>query len=97
MCSPWHLRSLEARAFGEAATLRRPRPGMAFALHGGGDPVPVLPSGRVPNVLTLGRHFGDGFNAPCGWLCAELLAQPEGEWQPFVPPPSLARLYRTNS
>jgi pimeloyl-ACP methyl ester carboxylesterase len=45
------------------------------------------------NVAVVGSHLGYGHNTAVLWLIADRLAQPEGDWQPFRPPPELARLY----
>ncbi|MGB0522137.1 MAG: esterase/lipase family protein [Flammeovirgaceae bacterium] len=42
-------------------------------------------TGRTENVEIVGAHLGLGHN-PAALICiADRLAQPEGEWQPFVP------------
>ena len=42
------------------------------------------------NVQVLGSHTGLGFNPAALYLLADRLAQPEGAWRPFEPPPRLA-------
>jgi pimeloyl-ACP methyl ester carboxylesterase len=47
------------------------------------------------NIRVPGSHLGLGINPLVLWIVADRLAQPEGRWQPFVPPPGLlGRLYR---
>jgi pimeloyl-ACP methyl ester carboxylesterase len=54
-----------------------------------------LPGPQVQSIETLSSHIGFGFNPLVFWLLADRLAQAEGEWQPFVPPPALRSQYRT--
>ena len=37
------------------------------------------------NIRVPGSHLGLGFNPLVLWIVADRLAQPEGQWQPFVP------------
>jgi hypothetical protein len=37
------------------------------------------------NIWVPGSHVGLGFNAAVMWILANRLAQPEGQWAPFVP------------
>jgi pimeloyl-ACP methyl ester carboxylesterase len=53
-----------------------------------------FPGPQVQSVETLSSHIGFGFNPLVFWLLADRLAQPEGQWQPFVPPPALRDYYR---
>ena len=47
------------------------------------------------NIRVPGSHLGLGFNPLVLWVVADRLAQPEGQWRPFVPPAGLlARIYR---
>lgn len=46
--------------------------------------------GKHENVWVPGSHLGLGFNAAVMWVLADRLAQPEGSWQPFVPPGGMA-------
>jgi pimeloyl-ACP methyl ester carboxylesterase len=50
------------------------------------------------NIRVAGSHLGLGFNPLVLWIVADRLAQPEGDWRRFEPPPGLfARLYRLTS
>ena len=46
------------------------------------------------NIRVPGSHTGLGFNAIVLWIVAERLAQPEGQWKPFVPAGVAGSLYR---
>jgi len=46
------------------------------------------------NVRVAGSHLGLGFNPFVLWVIADRLAQPEGQWRPFVPTGISGRLYR---
>jgi pimeloyl-ACP methyl ester carboxylesterase len=47
------------------------------------------------NIRVPGSHLGLGFNPLVLWVVADRLAQPEGQWRPFVPPSGLlGRIYR---
>jgi pimeloyl-ACP methyl ester carboxylesterase len=46
------------------------------------------------NVRVAGSHLGLGFNPFVLWVVADRLAQPEGQWRPFVPTGISGRLYR---
>ena len=47
------------------------------------------------NIRVPGSHLGLGFNPLVLWIVADRLAQPEGEWRPFVAPAGLlGRIYR---
>jgi pimeloyl-ACP methyl ester carboxylesterase len=47
------------------------------------------------NIRVPGSHLGLGFNPLVLWVVADRLAQPEGQWRPFVPPAGLlGRIYR---
>jgi pimeloyl-ACP methyl ester carboxylesterase len=47
------------------------------------------------NIRVPGSHLGLGFNPLVLWVVADRLAQPEGQWRPFVPPTGLlGRIYR---
>jgi pimeloyl-ACP methyl ester carboxylesterase len=46
------------------------------------------------NIRVPGSHLGLGFNPLVLWIVADRLAQPEEQWQPFVPPVGLlGRIY----
>jgi pimeloyl-ACP methyl ester carboxylesterase len=45
------------------------------------------------NVAVIGSHVGLGHNPAALWVIADRLAQPEGEWGPFVPPRAARRLF----
>ena len=45
------------------------------------------------NLPVPGSHLGLGVNPLVMWLLADRLAQPEGDWSPFVPSGPLARVY----
>ena len=50
------------------------------------------------NIRVPGSHLGLGFNPLVLWIVADRLAQPEGQWRPFEPPPGLlVRFYRLTS
>jgi len=46
------------------------------------------------NIRVAGSHLGLGINPFVLWIVADRLAQPEGNWQPFVPSGYLGRLHR---
>lgn len=46
------------------------------------------------SIEVLGSHFGLGHNPAVLWLVGDRLAQPEGSWRPFHPPPIVRHLYR---
>jgi len=46
------------------------------------------------NIRVPGSHLGLGFNALVLWIVADRLAQPEGQWRPFVPSGLTGRVYR---
>jgi len=46
------------------------------------------------NIWVPGSHVGLGFNAAVMWILANRLAQPEGEWKPFVPEGLAGSAYR---
>lgn len=47
------------------------------------------------NIRVPGSHLGLGFNPLVLWIVADRLAQPEGQWRRFEPPPGLlGRIYR---
>lgn len=48
---------------------------------------------RTENVAVIGSHVGLGHNPAALWVIADRLAQPEGEWRPFVPPRGARRLF----
>ena len=45
------------------------------------------------NIEVRGAHIGLGHNASAIWAVADRLAQGDGVWQPFTPPPAMAWLY----
>jgi pimeloyl-ACP methyl ester carboxylesterase len=51
------------------------------------------PGHRRENVQVSSSHLGYGYNATVLWVVADRLAQAEGTWQPFAPPPGMANLY----
>ena len=46
------------------------------------------------NIRVPGSHIGLGFNAAVLWIVADRLAQPQGQWAPFVPSGPLGLAYR---
>lgn len=44
-----------------------------------------LPGAKVENIEVHASHCGLGVNPAAIYAIADRLAQPEGEWQPFVP------------
>lgn len=48
---------------------------------------------RRENVAVYSSHLGYGHNPAVLWLLADRLAQPEGTWAPFRPPPMARCLY----
>ena len=54
-----------------------------------------LPGPQVQSIQTLSSHIGFGVNPLVFWLLSDRLAQPEGQWRPFVPPAALRAQYRT--
>ena len=50
---------------------------------------------RRENVEVRGSHCGLGHNPAALWVVADRLAQPVGDWAPFVPPAVVRQLYPT--
>jgi pimeloyl-ACP methyl ester carboxylesterase len=48
---------------------------------------------RSENVGVRASHLGMGHDPAVLWIVADRLAQPADDWQPFRPPPGLARLF----
>jgi pimeloyl-ACP methyl ester carboxylesterase len=48
---------------------------------------------RRENIEVFGTHSGLGYNIAATIAIADRLARPEGQWQPFRPPPGLSYLY----
>ena len=48
---------------------------------------------EAENIEVQGSHSGLGYNPAVLLAVSDRLAQPEGEWRPFRPPPGLGRLY----
>ncbi|PVZ06286.1 esterase/lipase family protein [Actinomycetospora cinnamomea] len=54
----------------------------------------VEPAGELAESIAVhGSHFGLGAHPAVLWAVADRLAQPEGRWRPFAPPPALCWLY----
>ena len=53
-----------------------------------GDPT------RHENIRVWGSHVGLGFNPLVLQIVADRLAQPEGQWQPYVPSGALGMLHQ---
>lgn len=53
------------------------------------------PGERAESIAVVGSHFGLGMHPAVLWAVADRLAQPEGTWRPFSPPPALRWLYPT--
>jgi pimeloyl-ACP methyl ester carboxylesterase len=51
------------------------------------------PNARQENVAVNSSHLGYGYNATVLWLVADRLAQRPNRWQPFTPPPGMARMF----
>ncbi|CCH29880.1 alpha/beta fold hydrolase [Actinosynnema sp. NPDC047251] len=51
------------------------------------------PGPRRENVAVASSHLGYGYNSTVWWVVADRLAQAEGEWSPFTPPPGMARMF----
>lgn len=51
------------------------------------------PGERSESVAIVGSHFGLGMHPAALWVVADRLAQPEGRWRPFSPPPALRWLF----
>ena len=51
-------------------------------------------SGRE-NIEVVGSHCGLCYNPPAVFAVADRLAQPDGDWQPFRPPPFATHLFPT--
>ena len=51
------------------------------------------PGERAENIEVIGSHLGLGHNPAVIWAVCDRLAQPEGTWTPFRPPPPLRPLY----
>jgi len=45
------------------------------------------------NIEVMGSHIGLGHNPAVAFVVADRLAQPEGEWEPFVAPYAIRHLY----
>jgi hypothetical protein len=45
------------------------------------------------NIEVVGSHCGLAYNPTAVFAIADRLAQPQGEWQPFRPPPHMRHLY----
>lgn len=45
------------------------------------------------NVAVASSHLGYGYNATVLWVIADRLAQRQGRWKPFIPPPGMARMF----
>jgi pimeloyl-ACP methyl ester carboxylesterase len=52
------------------------------------------PGATRESIEVFSSHFGFGHNPAVLWLVADRLAQPEGAWKPFVPPPFARALFR---
>ncbi|HYF19447.1 MAG TPA: alpha/beta hydrolase [Ramlibacter sp.] len=50
-------------------------------------------SGQAENVQVASSHLGLAWHPAVLYLLADRLAQPEGAWRPFTPPPAAAHLY----
>ena len=48
------------------------------------------PSATAENIAVLGSHLGLGHHPAVAWAVADRLAQPDGAWAPFRPPPLLS-------
>jgi len=54
----------------------------------------VQPEGPLhENIEVIGSHIGLGVHAPVLYAIADRLAQPEGGWRRFAPPPALRAFY----
>ena len=51
------------------------------------------PGERTENIEVFGSHLGLGHNPAVVWAVCDRLAQPEGAWTSFRPPPALRPLY----
>jgi hypothetical protein len=51
------------------------------------------PGPRCESVEVRGSHIGLGHNPAVLLVVADRLAQPEGTWRPFRPPPAMSALY----
>lgn len=51
------------------------------------------PRENAENIRVYGSHLGLGLNAAVLYAVADRLAQPEGAWRPFTPPPGLRSVY----
>ena len=51
------------------------------------------PSPTAENIAVHGSHLGLGHHPAVLWAVADRLAQPPGQWRPFVPPRWLRPLY----
>lgn len=66
----------------------------ADRLQAGPAPVPCTSVfSRSENIEVMGSHLGMAWHPAVLYLVADRLAQPEGQWQPFAPPPWLASWY----
>lgn len=52
-----------------------------------------LVTDRSENIEVHGAHLGLGYHAAALYAVADRLAQPEGEWEPFIPPRWARRAY----
>ncbi|VBA41479.1 esterase/lipase family protein [Mycobacterium attenuatum] len=55
------------------------------------------PSPRSENIAVLASHIGYGHHPATVWAIADRLAQPQGTWTPFRPPPMLRPLFPGSS
>ncbi|WP_433271861.1 esterase/lipase family protein [Actinosynnema sp. CS-041913] len=51
------------------------------------------PAACRENVAVASSHLGYGYNPTVWWVIADRLAQREGRWRPFTPPPGMARMF----
>ena len=55
--------------------------------------MPTIPPPAHDHIEVRGAHIGLGHNASAVWAVADRLAQRDGEWAPFTPPPAMAWCY----
>lgn len=97
--SPAFNRSAHRHVTGIPQLDRRPLPMPATSLYSRSDGIVAWqacreqPGPRRENIVVRCSHLGFGHHPAVLWAVADRLAQPTGDWQPFVPPPRLRALY----
>lgn len=94
-----HARRHVSPRSGDRDRMREPIPVPSTALYSRTDGIVdwracVEPAGAEhENIAVRASHLGIGVDPAALWVIADRLAQPEGEWAPFRPPPALRPFY----